>query len=146
MESEISLARTRYQLPTRLQFQCPPIAFDTAAHGLVAESNLSPLLKQKLLSGQFTDHVGATLSNIPFFAATFGFAPFTTAHHKLAVEELIETAMQTDKGVVPCITNSELDKRISDLATREIVGGLLLGSSGFCVCFNVNLDIDIGCR
>jgi hypothetical protein len=34
----------------------------------------------------------------------------------------------------------------SDLATREVVGGFLLGSSGFCVCFNVNLDIDIGCR
>lgn len=30
----------------------------------------------------------------------FGFAPFTTPHHKLAVQELTETAMQTDKGVV----------------------------------------------
>ncbi len=30
----------------------------------------------------------------------FGFEPFTTGHHKLAVQELIETAMQTDKGIV----------------------------------------------
>jgi len=30
----------------------------------------------------------------------FGFAPFTTAHHEHAVQELTETAMQTDKGVV----------------------------------------------
>ena len=35
---------------------------------------------------------------------------------------------------------------ICDLATKEIVGELLLGRSRVCVCFNVNLDIDIGCR
>jgi hypothetical protein len=35
---------------------------------------------------------------------------------------------------------------ICDLATKEIVGERLLGSSRVCVCFNVNLDIDIGCR
>jgi len=35
---------------------------------------------------------------------------------------------------------------IGDFATREIVGEFLLGSSRVCVCFNVNLDIDIGCR
>ena len=30
----------------------------------------------------------------------FGFEPFTTGHHRLAVEELMETAMQTDQGIV----------------------------------------------
>ena len=30
----------------------------------------------------------------------FGFEPFTRGHHRLAVEELMETAMQTDKGIV----------------------------------------------
>ena len=30
----------------------------------------------------------------------FDFESFTTAHHRLAVQELIETAMQTDKGIV----------------------------------------------
>ena len=32
--------------------------------------------------------------------AVFGFEPFTRGHHRLAVEELMETAMQTDKGIV----------------------------------------------
>ena len=30
----------------------------------------------------------------------FGFEPFTKGHHRLAVEELMGTAMQTDKGIV----------------------------------------------
>ena len=30
----------------------------------------------------------------------FGFELFTTVHHRLAVEELTETAMQTDRGIV----------------------------------------------
>ena len=30
----------------------------------------------------------------------FGFEPFTRGHHRLAVEELMETAMQTDQGIV----------------------------------------------
>jgi TnpA family transposase len=32
--------------------------------------------------------------------AVFGFELFTTGHHRLAVEELTETAMQTDRGIV----------------------------------------------
>ena len=47
------------------------------------------------------------------------------------------TLVGTDRLSMSCI---------SDLAAREIVGRLLLGSSRVCVCFNVNLDIDIGCR
>jgi hypothetical protein len=30
----------------------------------------------------------------------FGFEAFTTLHHRLAVQELTETAMQTNKGIV----------------------------------------------
>jgi len=30
----------------------------------------------------------------------FDFEPFTSVHHRLGVQELIETAMQTDKGIV----------------------------------------------
>jgi hypothetical protein len=30
----------------------------------------------------------------------YGFEPFTRGHHRLAVEDLLETAMQTDKGIV----------------------------------------------
>jgi hypothetical protein len=39
--------------------------------------------------------------------ATFGFIPFTASHYQKAVEDLAETALQTDKGVVLATTMIE---------------------------------------
>ena len=43
---------------------------------------------------------------------------------------------------------SEIEKGLlaDKVVARRTIVGLLLGRSGFCVCFDVNLDIDIGCR
>jgi hypothetical protein len=48
-------------------------------------------------------------------------------------------------GVLRVGTGTPSSKKNSSFPAGELVGELLLGSSRVCVCFNVNLDIDIGC-
>ena len=53
-------------------------------------------------------------------------------------------ALTRTRTLDPSGTWSSSTKSWGASATREIVGGLLLWGSGFCICFNVNLYIDIG--
>jgi hypothetical protein len=74
----------------------------------VAQLPFAPLLH--LIAGQlkisveqwaeYGDRPQTRREHLVELQTVFGFAPFTTAHHKLAVQVLAETAMQTDKGIV----------------------------------------------
>jgi len=50
--------------------------------------------------------------------SVFGFEPFTTGHHRLAVQELIETAQRTDKGIVLATTLVEMFRARAILLPR----------------------------
>jgi hypothetical protein len=49
----------------------------------------------------------------------FGFESFTRGHHRLAVQELMETAMQTDKGVVLATALVEMLRARAILSVRK---------------------------
>ncbi len=49
---------------------------------------------------EYGDRAQTRREHLVELQTVFGFEPFTTGHHRVAVEELTETAMQTDRGIV----------------------------------------------
>jgi TnpA family transposase len=108
-QSDLSVIRQRRGSANRLGFavQLSYLRFPGVVLG-VDESPSPPLLH--LIAGQlkipvehwaeYGDRAQTRREHLVELQTIFGFASFTTAHHKLAVQELTETAMQTDKGVV----------------------------------------------
>jgi hypothetical protein len=108
-QSDLSVIRQRRGSANRLGFavQLSYLRYPGVVLG-VDELPFPPLLH--LIAGQlkipvghwaeYGDRAQTRREHLVELQTIFGFASFTTAHHKLAVQELTETAMQTDKGVV----------------------------------------------
>jgi Domain of unknown function (DUF4158) len=108
-QSDLSVIRQRRGSANRLGFavQLSYLRYPGVVLG-VDEMPFPPLLH--LIAGQlkipvehwaeYGDRAQTRREHLVELQTIFGFASFTTAHHKLAVQELTETAMQTDKGVV----------------------------------------------
>lgn len=108
-QSDLSIIRQRRGAANRLGFavQLCYLRYPGVVLG-VDQVPFSPLLH--LVAGQlkipvehwaeYGDRAQTRREHLVELQTVFGFEPFTAAHHKLAVQELIEMAMQTDKGIV----------------------------------------------
>lgn len=107
--SDLAVMRQRRGAANRLGFavQLSYLRYPGVVLG-VGEPPFPPLLH--LIAGQlkipaerwaeYGDRAQTRREHLVELQTVFGFAAFTTNHHKLAVQELTETAMHTDKGVV----------------------------------------------
>ena len=116
-ESDLSFIRQRRGPANRLGFaiQLCYLRFPGVVLG-VEQLPFAPLLH--LVANQlgisveaWTDYGGRAETrreHLGELQSVFGFEPFTTGHHRLAVQELIETAQRTDKGIVLATTLVEM--------------------------------------
>jgi len=107
-ESDLSIIRQRRGVANRLGFavQLCYLRFPGIVLG-VNEMPFPPLLH--LVAGQlkipveyWAEYGGRAQTrreHLVELQTLFDFEPFTTVHHRLAVQELVEMAMQTDKGI-----------------------------------------------
>ncbi len=108
-ESDPSIIRQRRGAANKLGFavQLCYLRFPGMVLG-VAELPFPPLLhlvaEQLKIPvecwAEYGDRAQTRREHLVELQTLFDFDPFTTGHHRLAVQELIETAMQTDKGIV----------------------------------------------
>ena len=108
-ESDLSIIRQRRGAANKLGFavQLCYLRFPGIVLG-VAELPFPPLLhlvadQLKIPAerwAEYGDRAQTRREHLVELQTLFDFEPFTTGHHRLAVQELIETAMQTDKGIV----------------------------------------------
>ena len=108
-QSDLSIIRQRRGAANRLGFavQLSYLRYPGVVLG-VDQLPYPPLLH--LIAGQlkipvehwaeYGDRAQTRREHLVELQTVFGFGPFTATHHKLAVLELTETAMQTDKGIV----------------------------------------------
>jgi TnpA family transposase len=108
-ESDLSVIRQRRGAANRLGFavQLCYLRYPGIVLG-VDQLPFAPLLH--LVAGQikvpvehwaeYGDRAQTRREHLVELQTVFGFEAFTTGHHRLAVQELTETAMQTDKGIV----------------------------------------------
>jgi TnpA family transposase len=108
-KSDLSIIRQRRGAPNRLGLavQLCYLRYPGVVLG-VAEMPFPPLLH--LVADQlkipvehwaeYGDRAQTRREHLVELQTLFDFESFTTVHHGLAVQELIETAMQTDKGIV----------------------------------------------
>ena len=111
--SDLAVIRQRRGSTNRLGFavQLSYLRYPGVVLG-VDELPFAPLLH--LIAGQlkipvehwaeYGDRAQTRREHLVELQTVFGFTPFTTTHHKLAVQELTETAMQTDKGAVLAVS------------------------------------------
>ena len=116
-ESDLSFIRQRRGPANRLGFaiQLCYLRFPGVVLG-VEQLPFAPLLH--LVANQlgisveaWTDYGGRAETrreHLGELQSVFGFEPFTTGHHRLAVQELIETAQRTDKSIVLATTLVEM--------------------------------------
>jgi hypothetical protein len=108
-QSDLSIIRQRRGAANRLGFavQLSYLRYPGVVLG-VDQAPFPPLLH--LIAGQlkipvehwveYGDRAQTRREHLVELHTIFGFEPFTAAHRSLAVQELTDTAMQTDKGVV----------------------------------------------
>src|SRR5947209_10578342 len=108
-ESDLSIVRQRRGEANRLGFavQLCYLRYPGIVLG-VDQLPLSALLH--LVAGQlkisverwaeYGERAQTRREHLVELQTVFGFEPFTRGHHRLAVQELMEMAMQTDKGIV----------------------------------------------
>jgi hypothetical protein len=108
-QSDLSIIRQRRGAANRLGFavRLSYLRYPGVVLG-VDQLPYPPLLH--LIAGQlkipvehwaeYGDRAQTRREHLVELQTVFGFGPFTATHHKLAVLELTETAMQTDKGIV----------------------------------------------
>jgi Domain of unknown function (DUF4158) len=108
-ESDLAIIRQRRGAANRLGFavQLCYLRYPGSVLG-VAELPFPPLLHLVATQlkipverwAEYGDRAQTRREHMVELQAVFGFEPFTTGHHKLAVEDLTETALQTDTGIV----------------------------------------------
>lgn len=116
-ESDLSIIRQRRGAANRLGFavQLCYLRFPGIVLG-VDELPSAPLLhlvadQMKIPVENWAEYGGRAQTrreHLVELQTLFDFESFTTVHHRLAVQELIETAMQTDRGIVLAMRLVEL--------------------------------------
>ena len=71
---------------------------ESASAACVAPSGRRPTSDPVERWAEYGERAQTRREHLVELQTVFGFEPFTRGHHRLAVQELMETAMQTDKG------------------------------------------------